>query len=414
MTERAEDADGSQTEKDPSIWELVPLADYRLPQTPAARAARARWASLKRLFGRHRHEDETPARTEADLRRLPTEQLDSIVAAIDWASGSKILQNAFETRSADDPVCFVVGPPGSGHVQLLRHWGTDQGARWITSPTYQDILKTRYTWLNEWPTDARCWVLPRLEHCWLRSAAGLALIRELLDRALAGRLGHGIIGCDSWTWAYLRYVAPLPTHSGLTLQAIDGERLAVLFGELVAIDGPRPVRFCNARTGKLILAVDGEDDVRDDTELQSLAARCRGSAGLARELWRARLRSEPAPKEGTDEDGAGEDAEPPVDGNDDGTTVWVAPPPEEPALLVDGDEELALVVHALLLHNGLPGPVLANLLPLPPFRVQASLQRLAAAGIAAAAPDGRWQIAAPGYPTARELLREQGLLLDDF
>jgi hypothetical protein len=413
MTQQTLDGHGCHAGQDPGIWELVPVADYRLPHTPAVRAAQARWGSLKRLFGGRRYQDERPVRAEADLRGLSEQQLDALVAAVDWGLGANLLERIVGTNEAGDAVCFVIAPPGSGHVDLLHRWATEQGASWITPPKYQDILEAGPTWLADWPSDARYWVLPRLEHCWLRHAAGLALVRELLDRALAGRLGHGIIGCDSWAWAYFRYVAPLPTRSALTLQACDGERLAALFRDLVAQEALGQVRFCNAQTGKLVLAVGGEDDDDGGAELQSLAAHCRGNAGLARELWRGRLRAEPKAK-GTGEGAARQEAGAAADNEDDATTVWVAAPPEEPALMADGDEELALVLHALLLHNGLPSPLLAELLPLPSFRVQASLHRLVAAGVVAAAPAGHCRITAPSYPAARELLRSQGFLVDDF
>jgi hypothetical protein len=425
MTTRTDDAQAPRTEQESGIWDLVSVADYRLPQTPATRAARARWVSLKRLFGGRRPEDEAPARAEADLRRLPERQLDAVAAAVNWTAAAAVLQHRLETGDGG-AVRFVVGPPHSGHVELLRRWGTEQGARWIEPPAYQDILEMGPAWLAGWPSEVGRWVMPRLEHCWLRHSAGLALVRELLDRALSGRLGRGVIGCDSWAWAYLRYLAPLPTRSVLTLQAFDGDRLATLFRALVAADGPGRVRFCNARTGKLILAVDRKDEDGDDdedeneddgnggTELQSLAARCRGNAGLARDLWRARLSTAPESEPDAEGGATDGDAVSAADGDDDGTTVWVAEPAEEPAIAADRDEELALVLHALLLHNGLPGPLLAELLPLPPFRVQAILHRLAGAGVAAAGQGGHWHVTAAGYPPARNLLQAQGLLLDDF
>jgi len=233
MTKQDTDARGGQTERDPRIWELVPVADYRLPPTPAAQAAQARWVSLKRLFAGQRHEHEAPVRAEADLRRLPEQQLDALVATINWGPGAKVLQRALETWDADNAVHFLIAPPRSGQVELLRRWATENGARWIDPPKYQDILEAGPAWLAGWPSDASHWVLTRLEHCWLRHPAGLALIRQLLDRALSGRLGRGVIDCDSWAWAYLRYVAPLPTPSAMTLQAFDGKHLAALLRDLV-------------------------------------------------------------------------------------------------------------------------------------------------------------------------------------
>ncbi|WP_295538574.1 hypothetical protein [uncultured Thiohalocapsa sp.] len=389
-------------------WQIVPLADYNLPSTPAASAARARWMSLRRLFAHRSEPVAPPARAEADLRGLPEPVLDALVAPVDWSAGAEALQQQRAHDGGGDGVSFVVGPPRSGHDALLRRWARACDARVILPPEAHAMLADGWAggraWLDAWPRDDRLWLLPRLEHCWLRHAAGLALVRELLERAQLGRLGRGVIGCDSWAWAYLRRVAAPPTQSALTLQGCDGPRLAALFRTLVVLDDARPVRFRNAQTGKLVLAVDGDDD--GGTELQYLAARSRGNAGLARALWRRRLRAEPDPAEdasGADAAAAAEDGA--------GITLWLA---AAPALSTEPDEATALMLHALLLHNGLSGPLLAELLPLPPYRVQRRLLRLAALGAIAAGADGRWRVHALAYADVRDLLRTQGLLLDDF
>ncbi|WP_295881566.1 hypothetical protein [uncultured Thiohalocapsa sp.] len=401
MTTQPPNAGTQATADAEPLWQLVPIADYRLPQTPAAGAARARWASLRRLFAPRRKAPEAPARTEADLRGLTPQRLDALAGPVDWTAGAAALDQQLGEDA--DGVWLLIGPPHSGHGALLHAWAAGRGAQPIEPPGDDAILSGDRAWLDAWPRDARPWLLPRLEQCWLRHAAGLALVRALLTQAQAGRLGHGIIGCDSWAWAYLRQVAALPTRRVLTLQACDGEGLATLFRALVAAHVRRPLRFRHAHSGKPVLVVDGAEDAAGATELQYLAARCRGNAGLARALWRSRLRAEP--------DADGEDAG--TGTADDGTSIWVAAA-TEPSLAAGPDETVALVLHALLLHNGLPGPLLAELLPLPAFRVEGVLQRLAAAGAIAEAPAGDWRLTAAGYAPARDLLKAQGFLLDDF
>ena len=401
MTTQGPDAREQDTGEDERFWQLVPIADYRLPQTPAAGAARARWASLRRLFAPHREAPEAPARTEADLRGLTAQRLDALAGPVDWTAGAAALDQQLEQDT--DGVWFVIGPPHSGHVALLNAWAVRQGARRIEPPGDDAILSADRAWLAAWPREAGRWLLPRLEQCWLRHAAGLALARELLTRAQAGQLGRGVIGCDSWAWAYLRQVAPLPTRRVLTLQACDGECLAGLFRSLVAAEVRRPVRFRHAHSGKPVLVVDDAKDAAGAAELEYLAARCRGNAGLARALWRSRLRAEP--------DADSDDAD--TANVDDGTSIWLAAA-EEPSLAAGPDETVALVLHALLLHNGLPRPLLAELLPLPAFRVQGALHRLAAAGAIVETPAGDLRISAAGYAPARDLLQAQGFLMDDF
>jgi hypothetical protein len=404
------DMDTQDPSEELQLWELVPLDDYALPQTPAARAAKARWVSLRRLFGGRREDVDAPAKEETDLHGLWAEQRDGLVMPIDWTDGAEALERRLTKADAGQSVCCVVGPPRSGHTDLLECWAERWVVRCIEPPAHEDILSGGRDWLDAWPVDAHRWVLPRLEHCWLRHPAGLALVRELLERASSGRLGRGVIGCDSWAWAYLRQVAALPSRAPLTLQAFDGLRLATLFRALVGPSSTRPVCFRNAVTGKAVLSIDGEQDGNGGSDLQYLAARTRGSVGLARELWRGRLRAEPH----TDSDSGDAEAAKEEGPDAEGTTIWLAAPPEDPVLTSGRDDELALVLHALLLHNGLPDQVLAELLPLPRFRVQGVVERLTAAGALAEMPDGRRRVSAAGYAAARELLRAQGFLVDDF
>jgi len=408
MPTQQADIDIQDEPEAPKLWELVPLGEYDLPQTPTARAARARWASLRRLFGGDRQNVDSPAREEADLRGLWSEQRDRLVMAIDWTDGAETLERRLTRGDAGESVCCMVGPPRSGHTDLLERWASRWVVRRIEPPNHEDILSGGRDWLDSWPADAHRWMLPRLEHCWLRHPAGLALVRELLERASSGRLGRGVIGCDSWAWAYLRHVAALPSGAPLTLQAFDGERLAALFRALVGPGSRRPVCFRNAQTGKAVLSVDGEADGNGGSDLQYLAARSRGSVGLARELWRGRLRAEPH-ADSNDEERAAETG---ADSKE--TTIWLAAAPEDPVLASGRDDEVALVLHALLLHNGLSDQLLAELLPLPRFRVQGVLHRLTAAGAIVATPQGRRRVSASGYAAVRELLRAQGFLVDDF
>lgn len=72
-----------------------------------------------------------------------------------------------------------------------------------------------------------------------------------------------------------------------------------------------------------------------------------------------------------------------------------------------------LILHALLLHNGLPAALLPELLPLPAGQIASLLARLEALGIVEA--DGeRRRVASLGYAAARDMLRERSFLVDPF
>lgn len=98
-----------------------------------------------------------------------------------------------------------------------------------------------------------------------------------------------------------------------------------------------------------------------------------------------------------------------------GRTIWVTPWVEvpRPTLSSEADHHTAFVIHALLLHGGLPAPMLRHLLPTPAGRITEILDGLRVAGLAAV-DEGRWRVTAIGYPPVREFLRGNGYLTDAF
>jgi hypothetical protein len=70
-------------------------------------------------------------------------------------------------------------------------------------------------------------MLPELQRCFLRRPDGLALVRRLFHRMQAGELGPGIIGTDSWSWAFLARAACTRPSVTLAIKAFDYQRLAL-------------------------------------------------------------------------------------------------------------------------------------------------------------------------------------------
>ncbi|NEX18166.1 MAG: hypothetical protein C1943_16545 [Halochromatium sp.] len=439
-----------ETEQQRPIWELVRLSDYRLPSAPTATSARRGLSSLKRLFGRRQQQSQGPVKTEDELHRLEPERLDAITSPIDWRQAAQLLQQALEQRSKLDPAWFIISPPAAGYAGLLETWAAQQAAACIPSPTYEIVAGDYSGWLADLPTGNAPWALPRLERCWLRHPAGLGLVRDLFDRLLSGKLGFGLIGCDSWAWAYLRYLVPTQAVRALTLQALDGERLANWLGQLAAggaagspvVQSPRPRRFRHAQSGNLLLAVNDDEETGITSELRYLAAQSRGNPGVALQLWRSRLRSEPDKPEAVEveaddesdakaddhahdktadkagenlgdkasdktADNAGDEA----GGKPEVETIWVAPAVE--LELPSGlDEAEALILHALLLHDGLPTEVVEGLLPHARFQTHSLLLQLAAAEVIQSEPDGCWRVTAFAYAAVRSFLAGRRFLVD--
>ncbi|MCF7978872.1 MAG: antitoxin [Chromatiaceae bacterium] len=489
----------SETEQQGPIWELVGLSDYRLPSAPTATSARRGLSSLMRLFGRRQPASQGPVKTEDELHRLEPERLEAIISPIDWHPAAQLLQQALEQRSKLDPAWFIISPPAAGYAGLLETWAAQQAAACIPSPTYEIVAGDHSGWLADLPAGDAPWALPRLERCWLRHPAGLGLVRELFDRLLSGKLGFGLIGCDSWAWAYLRYVVPTQAVRALTLQALDGERLANWLGQLAA-GGPaelstgsptgsptvkqkgtptvtptgtstglpnrlsvahslRPRRFRHAQSGNLLLSVNDDDEIGLTSELRYLAAQSRGNPGVALQLWRSRLRSEPDKPEAVEaeaddesdakaDEEAGDKSADKADGKADGKavdkasdkagdtvgdkagdktgdrgsdktgdkpkveTIWVAPAVEY-ALPSGLDEAEALILHALLLHDGLPTEVVEGLLPHARFQTHSLLLQLAAVEVIRSEPDGCWRVTAFAYAAVRSFLAGRRFLVDD-
>ena len=265
-------------------------------------------------------------------------------------------------------------------------------------------------WLDAWPVNGAGWVLPELERCFLRHARGLDLVRRLLEAAVAGRLGRGIIACDSWAWAFLQRVWAIPQPEVYTLQAFDANRLAVHLLNPASAGAGHGLWVRNARTGEDVLPLgDVEGGVPASDEMRRLAAHCRDNPGIAWRYWRSHLRTEPDPSAADidAENGQPADAWPA-----DTDTMWWSSG-RDPVMPADTGDDMAFVLHGLLLHNGLPEELLARLMPLSRDQLGAVLQRLARLGLVEC--DVRpWQVAPLGYTAARDFLRGRGYLVDAF
>ena len=404
--------DEGHTPESPSFWSFVPIGEYQVPGLPASSAIADAWASFKRLLRKVDQSSLQPARDEAKLRALPEVRLEHLAPPIDPAEPADALDTALydwlNTDSPDWPVRFVINQPHA-HPDLLHVWAVRHGAALIEPPSAEQILEGDLDWLDQWPVDGgahRFWVLPQLAHCYLRDTDGLKLVRTLLARAEAGELGRGIIGCDSWAWAYLMHLWPVPHPGALTAQAFDGQRLTRLLAHQIKRRLHRRVRFRNASTGRDILAVPS-DDTEVHPEIVRLASHCRGNPGTALTYWRRSLRTEPHEDviESVDEPLSGE-----VFDEED---VWVSTGIDEPVLPSEADEDVALVLHALLLHDGLPPALLPRLLPLTHDGCLAILLRLQRARLVACR-DERCCITATGYSSVRSLLAGRDYLTDGF
>ncbi|NLF77241.1 MAG: hypothetical protein GX573_16210 [Chloroflexi bacterium] len=400
------------TREAPPLWDYVPVADYSVPAAPIAHTVKKGLAAFWQVFRREQPASEAPFKLATDLRTLSERQLARVAPAPTWDAAAAALHAALDEwltqEEAAAPVVLLVGPPYSGHAGILRALAERQGRGLVEPPSPEQVLAGDESWFPQ-PQDAGApWVFPALERAYLRHAAGIGLVRRFLDRASSGALGRGIIGCDSWAWAYLQHIWHGRLSVTLVLQAFDQRRLAQIFDELANRSRRQPLLFRQTSNGHYVLPPPDRDAVAGETSqfLDVLAARSRGILGVAWAFWRAGLRTEP-----DDEDvaaAATEDAP-----SSRLRTMWVRPwdKLQSPELPPQSGGDEAYVLHALLLHNGLPVDVLQQCLPLAPNQVMETLLRLEEVGLATH-QDAVWRVSALGYPAARQFLQAGGYLTD--
>ncbi len=408
---KEKDFSGSDDSDSTSLWECVPISDYRVPTAPADKVVTSLWLSIRQKYQRNQTVD-IEFKKEQELHALPQARLAHLAPSLPWeyaaAALDATLRDWLESGPSNHRVAFFIGQPSSAHEEIVTLLGRSHGAVEIAPPSIEQILSRDESWLNHWPSSETFWVLPKLEHCYLRHANGLDLLRRLMSLAANGRLGKGLIGCDSWAWAYVQRISPWPSANAVTLQAFDAQRLQRLLIGLMKTRTEKALHCHSAKTGQAITASvnEGEHPAKEFVEL---AAHCRGNAALATTYWRKRLRLH-ADKDDTSGD---ETTQEDTDEGEAVEHVWVGEMPNEPNLPPGNDEEFFLLIHAMLLHGGLPESLLADLLPLSSVRSLGLLAQLQQFGIAHCA-NGRWRVRELAYTTVRKLLGSHDYLIDAF
>ncbi len=404
----------STTQKEATpLWSYVPIADYALPSPTAVDTARKGMAQVLQFLGQDDLKSTSILKAEDALQTLPQRQLDLIAPEPDWSSAAQALGGELEgwlnQNSADQKMLILVGPPFSGINEIISSIAEQKSWRLLNPPSLEQIWAGDDKWFADLSDDNKTWVLPALEKVYLRHVGGLDLIRRFSERVSSSKSRCGIIGCDSWAWAYLRHIwhgrQPVP----LTLQAFDAPRLAkYIQNKAESAYGGRP-HFRQADNGDNILPPEDVNGASHESSnfLPSLAAHSRGIFGVAWAVWRANLRAEPDAliSEETETDG----------GQHTPDAFWVTPWDQlkHPSLPAVAGHNVAFVLHTLLIHAGLPLDLLHELLPLPPNQVMETLSWLEELGLATER-NSVWQVTALGYPAVRQFLQTNSYLVDQF
>lgn len=377
---------------DMPLWAVVELDQFSTPEhTQASQWRRSLRSALAWLVGKNSGQQQVK---EHELRSLPEVRLAHLVPPVNWAPAASALAQVLE--GYDAPVTFFITPPHGGHASVVSHWAEQQQIVCVPPPMLSEIAEGSTQWL-ECCVNQRHWALPALERHFLRHTQGIQGVREFLERALSGRLGKGVIGCDSWTYAYLQQVIGIDGAPVFTLQSMEGEQLSRYFAGIATHVGPLPPVY-STRTGKQILPTEDEPSKSSSNnsrksshkELQRLAAHCRGHLGIAWHYWYERLRE---PLSGTSEE------------------LWLADAQADAELPVDTGDITTLVLHALLIHGGLDDDSLGQVLPFSHHEALNARLALQRKGIVTS-HEGRWQVAPLSYASVRQLLASRNYLVD--
>jgi len=297
---------------------------------------------------------------------------------------------AQQLAGLEAPVSFFITPPHNGHASVVKQWAEEHNITCMPTPALSEIAEGATQWVESCANHHQ-WAVPALERCFLRHTQGIQGIREFLERALSGRLGKGVIGCDSWTYAYLQQVIGIDGAPAFTLQSMEGEQLSRYF-KAIATHGGQPPPVYSTRTGNQVLfdSAAKQNEKAPHKELQRLAAHCRGHLGIAWHYWRERLR------------------EPSSSGE---VGLWLVDALAEAELSTDTGDIATLVLHALLIHGGLDDHSLGQVLPFSHHEALNARLALQRKGVVSSY-EGRWQVTPLSYARVRQLLESRNYLVD--
>lgn len=400
----------------PSLWQYVPLNEYRVPAATIQSTFKTRLITFRNRLCTAKHPTAEPFQQAQDLKSLPERLLKQILPAADCHPHIHAIEDIVaswrDAPNQSDPAVFMINIPYSYTQDLLACWAESKALEIIDPPDPAGISGNIDTWMNRLAGKDGIWVLPHLEKCYLRHSSGLATVRRLFSELFSGRLGRGIIGCDSWAWAYLSIIFRVKSQLTRVSQGFDSEKLANWFYGTLPENKRQRFIFRQADTGRYVIrpadpqTSDSGANMEPSAFLKDLAAYSRGIPGVALALWRRCLKGQPdtlqaQQKENTD--------------SPQRVSVWVQSLTgmEKPSMPKDTDRSHAFVLHGLLLHNGLTEDLIASVLSLPTEEIELALSELEMVGLIEK-NDGIWRVSPVGYPVVREFLRTRGFLTDGF
>lgn len=370
------------------IWQFVALEHFSVPRQQTSKSLHNKRKTLWQWLHRTATGDNSNKPEQVyDSSSLP--YLAEIIPEWDWAAAVPAMETAMETWLITDTppslVQAVVGAPHSKTSDMLCHCAGKHGWHIVEAPEPEAILTGGESWLQKLPEDSIApLVIPNLERCYLRHPDGLILLRRFMEWLRVNR-PRCVIGCDSWSWAYLSKVAQLASicPSPLTLAPFDKVHLEQWLR--------KPAMEA------------GISEIQPDF-LENLAVSSRGNPGVAWAIWHYNCVS-------CAKAGMGVPAQKTADTSSQESALRVFANLKLPHLPRGAGKAEAFVLHTILLHGCLALRLLPEMLDLPADDVAGCVRRLSAAHLIEAREEVL-QVTALGYPEVREFLSKEGFPLD--
>ena len=444
---------------------LIPIEEWALP---GASVSRTLLGTARYWLEQLRTEITRGDDSFESLDGLPefnAEQLQKVAPEPDYAAHGQVVADAIQRLRSEEQcrrsVLMLVAPPFSGVAQALRCFPkcttasagqaaseamASKGYRLILPPDnlLMDENAAKQWWQGQ-PLD-QPWVISELAIFWRRHHDGLALVQELLRLLAADQAGEGVIGCSSWCWQFWSSYYPDAQLTPWVPAPMTDERLGVWLQQLACRNNGQVPIVRTATDGLYILPLESTDDDASDKKtkkkrkhgslLRNLAADSRGIPGVALAIWQRALRARPK----IDADDAADESKEQSDLSDNDANSWVVPLSQLrlPVMPVSPERNFGLVLHALLMHDGLSTADLALVTAIQEPELSLALARLQRAEIiSASAPvldktgpvpsvnleafagetdvnSKVWCVTPLGYPTTRRHLQSWGFPLDVF
>ena len=390
---------GKQAEES-QLRPFVALADFRTPSLPTDQAFGVFLKKAKKLL---RRGEDAPFISSGDLEDGTIESLDEIASPPACGPLIDELERELDTWAArgskGSRLKTIILPPGD-RGSLLASWAEGKDCEILTEPSREALLARDEEALPGLEGESLL-VIPKLERWFLRHPNGLEMMRQLLE-AIHEVDRRVLVGCDSWGWTFLsRAVGVDILLSGpITFQAFDGDGLQRWFSQLIAQGDGSQYTYRLAKTGQDVFA-DNEKNSGSSDHFVKLAARSRGIPWVAWRIWRSSLRSDLA---GEDNEEGAESTIP----KSEEATLWIVEK-EEKNLPQEYRESALLILHALLIHNGLTKDELEIVLP--QVRKRIFLTGLLASGYLEKV-NGIYKVPPRIYPICRSQLSSAGFPID--